>query len=82
MIASATVTAKVGPAQTVTAQVIPNVTYYEVDVSRAILRIWQNGVPGQAFSGQGGKTLEFDINAITTFTTTVVAGTSLTLTIS
>jgi hypothetical protein len=72
MPSTATVTSKVGPAQTVTAQVITNVVRMEVlTAPKSVLSIQQ----------ADGKIQEFDLSATTTFTVTISAG-NLTITIS
>lgn len=58
-----TVTAPTGPAQTVTAAVLTNVTRVVFDIARQVAEITTNGVVKQ-----------FDINATDTITDSVVSG--------
>lgn len=72
---TATVTAKAGPNETVTAQVFQGVVAYTVDIARQVLQLW--------FSAPtSGPPKEFDIAAATTMTTTFTAGGNWTITIS
>lgn len=62
--ATFTVTAKTGPARQVTTGVFSNVSHYSVDVARSVLTLFQNETPIK----------EFDLNGVTTFTTTISGG--------
>lgn len=70
MASAATVTAKIGPAQTVTAQVFSNVSSFNFDVIAKVLTVVNNGIITQ-----------MDINAATTVTCTIATG-NFTLTVS
>lgn len=70
MASKATVTAKIGPASTVTAQVFNDVTMFAFDTSGKILTI-----------RAGGILTQLDINAATTITCTISNG-NYTLTVS
>jgi hypothetical protein len=60
MPSSATVTAKDGAAQQVTAAVLSNITRFDADVSRLVLTVYQ-----------GTSYKEFDLHGVTTFTVSV-----------
>ncbi len=60
----ATVTGKIGPGVTLTAQVIPNLASYTFDTQAKILTIVQ----------QSGVITQIDVSAATTFTDVITAG--------
>lgn len=60
-LASATVTAKSGPATQVTAQVLSGISSMSIDFKRAIIQIYQ----GNELTGPAK---EFDLVGVTTFT--------------
>lgn len=70
MASTATVTGKVGPGTTMTAQVFSQVTSFSVETDKEILTLVNDG-----------RTLQIDIAAATTITCTV-SGNTYTLTIS
>jgi hypothetical protein len=70
MPSTATVTAKIGPAQSLTATVFNNVTSFNFDVVAKVLTVVANGI-----------TTMMDINAATTVTCTIATG-NFTLTVS
>ena len=70
----ATVTAKTGPAQQVTAHVLSGVTSYSVDIRRSVLMFYQ----GDELTS---RAKEFDLTGVTTFTT-VISGGNFTITVS
>lgn len=72
--ATATVTAKSGPAVQSTAIVLTGITSYSVDVRRSVLMFYQ----GNELTGPAK---EFDLNGVTTFTT-VISGGNFTITVS
>ncbi len=72
--ATATVTAKSGPAVQSTATVISGITSYSVDVRRSVLMFYQ----GNELTGPAK---EFDLTGVTTFTT-VISGGNFTITVS
>jgi hypothetical protein len=63
---TATVTAKAGPNETVTAQVFSGISSFTVDIARQVLQLFA-GPPTSA------PVKEFDIAAVTTFTATLAA---------
>lgn len=70
MASSATITAKVGPGNTVTALALSNVTEIKLNCESKVLTI-----------SQGSTVNEFDVNASSTYTLTVSSGNfSLTVT--
>jgi hypothetical protein len=73
MSSKATVTAKVGPGISASASVIKDVTGYTVDLVRKIMFV--------STLSQPNKQVEYDINGVTTFTTTIT-GSDYTLTLS
>ena len=73
MASQATITAKSGPNVAVTAQVVSNIQTYTVDPVGKKLFV--------TTSDQPNRVLEYDINAVTTFTTSISGG-NYTLTIS
>jgi hypothetical protein len=70
----ATVTGKMGPDRTLTAQVFNLVTFFSIDTNNEILDIAYN-------NGSGAQRSQIDISAATTITCTV-SGANYTLTIS
>jgi hypothetical protein len=70
----ATVTGKVGPDRTLTAQVFNLVTFFSIDTNNEVLDIAYN-------NGDGARRSQIDISAATTITCTV-SGANYTLTIS
>jgi competence protein ComGC len=58
-----TVTGKTGPAQTVTAQVLTNVTQFNLDLERDVAQVVSNGL-----------IKEFDISATATITDSISGG--------
>lgn len=72
--ATATVTAKSGPALQSTSIVISGITSYSVDVRRQVLMFYQ----GNELTGPAR---EYDLTGVTTFTTSISGG-NFTLTIS
>lgn len=75
MPSTVTVTGKVGPASTVTALVLTNVSKFSIDTTNELLTVELGE------GSQPPKVREFDISAATTITCTV-SGNSYTLTIS
>lgn len=74
MAGTATITGKVGPGSTVTAQVYNNVKFFSIDTDNEILEI-------RFSDANGPRTIQVDIAADTTITCTV-SGSTYTLTIS
>lgn len=72
--ASATVTAKTGPAVQATATVLAGITSFTIDVKRQLLQFYQ----GNELTGPAK---EFDLTGVTTITDTI-ASTNHTLVIS
>lgn len=73
MPSTATITAKTGPAQTVTALALTGVTRFDCQLGgRNVLQVWQDS----------GIIKEFDINATTTLTCTITAGGNAAFTVS
>lgn len=64
---SATVTMKTGPAQQVTAQVLPGITSIVIDIARQTVELRQ----GDQVSG---PSKQFDLNGVTTLTDTISGG--------
>jgi hypothetical protein len=73
MSSKATITAKTGPGLTASATSIKNVTGYTVDLVRKIMFVTTSDHPS--------RQVEYDINGVTTFTTTI-AGADYTITLS
>jgi hypothetical protein len=71
MASQATLTGPTGPAQTVTAQVFTDVLSVNLDCSRSML-----------FVTTAKRIVELDINATTTITDTVTAGSNHTIVVS
>jgi hypothetical protein len=74
MPSTATITGKVGPDRTLTAQVFNLVTFFSIDTNNELLDIMYN-------NGSGAERRQIDISAATTITCTV-SGANYTLTIS
>ncbi len=74
MPSTATVTGKVGPERTMTAQVFNNVTFFSVKTAEEVLEL-------DYTDGNGPRKSQIDISAATTITCTV-SGANYTLTIS
>jgi hypothetical protein len=74
MPSTATITGKVGPDRTLTAQVFNLVTFFSIDTNNELLDIIYN-------NGSGVERRQIDISAATTVTCTV-SGANYTLTIS
>jgi len=73
MASKVTVTAKTGPGLTASANSIKNVTGYTVDLVRKVMFVTTSDHPS--------RQVEYDINGVTTFTTTIT-GSDYTLTLS
>ena len=74
---TATVTAKAGPNESVTAQVFSGVSAFTVDIARSVLQLWIGTQP------TSGPQKEFDLAAVTTFTAVLSgAGGNWTITVS
>lgn len=74
MPSTATITGKVGPERTITAQVFNNVTFFSVKTLEEVLEL-------DFTDANGPRKLQIDISAATTITCTV-SGANYTLTIS
>jgi hypothetical protein len=74
MPSTATITGKVGPGSTITAQVFNNVTFFSVKTTEEVLEI-------DYTDANGPRKSQVDISAATTITCTV-SGANYTLTIS
>lgn len=74
MASVATITGKVGPASTITAQVFNNVTFFSIDTVNEVLELVYT-------DANGPRRSQIDIGADTTITCTV-SGNNYTLTIS
>lgn len=74
MPSTATITGKVGPGSTITAQVYNNVTFFSIDTNNEILEIAYT-------DANGPRRVQIDIAADTTITCTV-SGSTYTLSIS
>jgi hypothetical protein len=64
---SATVTAKTGPAKSLTASVFSGITSIVIDTKRAVIQLYQ----GNELTG---PCIELDLYGITTITDTITAG--------
>lgn len=74
MASTATVTGKVGPDSTLTAQVFNNVTFFSVDTPNQVLFLKYD-------NGDGAREIHIDISSAVTITLTVSGG-AYTLTIA
>lgn len=64
-----TITAKTGPAQQVTAQIIPNVSVVTLDLQRQLVQVYAGGTQEGA-----APVKEFDLNGVTTLTDSISSG--------
>lgn len=71
MASQATVTAKIGPGNTVTAIVLPNLTQFNLDTVKKVLT-----------TNSDRGIVEFDVNASTVLTCTITAGVNATIVVS
>lgn len=78
MASQATITAKTGPGNTVTSQVLTNVTRMDFQTNNPSAGITKNVLFVQCDQGL----LQFDINATTTITCTITAGGNATWVVS
>jgi len=77
MPATATITAKTGPAQQVTAQALTGVTGFLLDIDKKVLQIFQGGLA----SDGSAPYKEFELSG-NTFTVTIAAGAVTAITVS
>lgn len=77
MAATATVTAKTGPAQQATAVALAGVTGIAVDIDRKVIQFFQGGTAGD----KTGPYKEFELSG-NTFTVTIASGAISAVTVS